>query len=90
MVDATVISAFATTHGMRVATSGTAALEASPTPPPSRTNRAKEPEEAGAGRSDVCIGLSHRSAVIRRSAARTSSVHTETIAATADAARTAR
>jgi hypothetical protein len=42
-VDATVISAFATTHGISVATSGTAALDASPTPPPNRTNLAKDP-----------------------------------------------
>jgi hypothetical protein len=64
-VDATVISAFATTHGMSVATSGTAALEASPTPPPNRTNLAKEPNalrpagrasaEIGAGVSNLCI-----------------------------------
>jgi hypothetical protein len=40
-VDATVISALATTHGMSVAVGGTAALEARPTPPPRRTNRTK-------------------------------------------------
>jgi hypothetical protein len=40
-VDATVISALATTHGMSVAVAGTAALEARPTPPPRRTNRTK-------------------------------------------------
>ncbi|GIJ70471.1 hypothetical protein Voc01_053880 [Virgisporangium ochraceum] len=37
-----VTSAFATTHGIDVAATGTAALDRSPTPPPSRTNLAND------------------------------------------------
>jgi hypothetical protein len=76
-VDATVISAFAATHGMSVATSGTAALEASPTPPPNRTNLAKEPNAlpptgrasdalAGFGESGDVIGSPSRTGPERR------------------------
>nr|WP_229791664.1 hypothetical protein [Micromonospora fulviviridis] len=42
-MDIAVINALAAAHGMSVATTGTATLEASPTPPPSRTNLANEP-----------------------------------------------
>ncbi|MET8832468.1 hypothetical protein ABZV78_00925 [Micromonospora sp. NPDC004540] len=42
-MDITVISAFAAAHGMSVASSDTAILEASPTPPPNRTNLTNEP-----------------------------------------------
>ncbi|WP_314416110.1 hypothetical protein [Streptomyces sp. DSM 40484] len=41
-VDATVITAFATTHGIAPASSATAPLESTPTPPPHTTNRTKE------------------------------------------------
>ncbi|GAA4670450.1 hypothetical protein [Phytohabitans rumicis] len=62
------INAFAATHGMDVATNGTAALQASPTPPPNKTNLAKEPNalrptgraspQTGAAVSNLCIMLS--------------------------------
>src|SRR6185369_15816855 len=41
----TVIKAFAVTHGTTVAVIGTATLEASPNPPPTRTNLANETNE---------------------------------------------
>ncbi|MET7806583.1 hypothetical protein [Micromonospora chersina] len=43
-VEITVISAFAAAHGMSVASTDTAILAASPTPPPNRTNLANEPD----------------------------------------------
>ncbi|MBC2902807.1 hypothetical protein [Streptomyces cupreus] len=41
-VEATVISALASAHGIEYASSGTVAPETSPTPPPHTTNRAKD------------------------------------------------
>ncbi|MFI6339800.1 hypothetical protein [Streptomyces sp. NPDC050535] len=48
MVEATVISAFATAQGISAASRATAKLEATPTPPPDTTNRAKEASGPGA------------------------------------------
>src|ERR1044072_335939 len=47
-VEATVITAFATAHGIVIATSGTAKLERTPIPPPQTTKRTKEARGPGA------------------------------------------
>ncbi|MFC4884173.1 hypothetical protein ACFPK5_03090 [Streptomyces beijiangensis] len=46
-VEATVMTAFATIHGMTCASPARAAPEATPTPPPQSTKRAKEANGPG-------------------------------------------
>lgn len=47
-VETTVITAFATAHGIVMATSGTAKLDRTPIPPPQTTKRTKEASGPGA------------------------------------------